>query len=124
MDQAIRNKLRDVVTQCRTLLEKDILTSLEGKFRIYEKNGEVVADPKAPMGHLEDDKEREARSELLDYLSHIKARGFNPKAALDQLVREIAFTHLNRLCAFKMMRARDVYIDGEKFRDAVNAGVN
>lgn len=124
MDQEIRNKLRNVVTQCRTLLEKDIRSSLEGKFRIYERNGEVVADPKAPMGHLEDDKERDARTELLDHLSHIKARGFKPKDALDQLVREIAFTHLNRFCAFKMMKARDVYIDGEKFRDAVNNGVN
>lgn len=124
MNQEIRNKLRNVVTQCRTLLEKDIRTSLEGKFRIYEKNGEVVADPKAPMGHLEEDKEREARAELLDHLNHIKARGFKPKEALDQLVREIAFTHLNRFCAFKMMKARDVYIDGEKFRDAVNSGVN
>lgn len=124
MDQEIRSKLRNVVTQCRTLLEKDIRSSLEGKFRIYEKNGEVVADPKAPMGHLEDDKEREARAELLDHLSHINARGFKPKEALDQLVREIAFTHLNRFCAFKMMKARDVYIGGEKFRDAVNSGVN
>ena len=127
MDQDIRNKLRNVVTQCRTLLEKDIRTSLEGKFRIYEKNGEVAtADPKAPMGHLtEDDNEQEARKDnSLTHLSHIKARGFKPKDALDQLVREIAFTHLNRFCAFKMMKARDVYIDGEKFRDAVNSGVN
>ena len=124
MNQEIRNKLRNVVTQCRTLLEKDIRSSLEGKFRIYERNGDVVADLNAPMGHLEDDREREARTELLDHLSHIKARGFKPKEALDQLVREIAFTHLNRFCAFKMMRARDVYIDGEKFRDAVNSGVN
>jgi hypothetical protein len=124
MDQEIRQKLRNVVTQCRMLLEKDIRSSLEGKFRIYEKSGEVVADPNAPMGHLEDDKEREARAELLDHLSHINARGFKPKEALDQLVREIAFTHLNRFCAFKMMKARDVYIDGEKFRDAVNSGVN
>lgn len=124
MDQEIRNKLRNVVTQCRTLLEKDIRSSLEGKFRIYEKNGEVFADPKAPMGHLEDDEEREARAELLDHLSHIKARGFKPKDALDQLIREIAFTHLNRLCAYKMMEAREVYVGGQKFREAVSRGVN
>jgi hypothetical protein len=125
MDQEIRNKLRNVVTQCRTLLVKDIRSSLEGKFRIYEKkNGEVDADPDAPVGHLEDDKEREARTELLDHLSHIKARGSTPKDALDKLVREIAFTHLNRLCAYKMMEAREVYVVGQRFREAVSRGVN
>ena len=89
------------------LLEKDIRSSLEGRIsRIYERNSEVVADPKAPMGHLEDDKEREARSRASGpFGAHINARGFKPKDALDQLVREIAFTHLNRFCAFKMMRA-------------------
>jgi hypothetical protein len=40
------------------------------------------------------------------------------------LVREIAFTHLNRLCAYKMMEAREVYIGGQRFREAVGRGVN
>lgn len=124
MDQEIRNKLRNVVTRCRTLLEKDIRSSLEGKFSIYEQNAKVVADPAAPMGHLEDNEERQARTELLDHLNHIQARGFKAKDALDQLVREIAFTHLNRLCAYKMMEARGVYIRGQKFREAVSRGLN
>ena len=37
MDQEIRNNLRNVVTQCRKLLENDTRDSLEGRFRIYEK---------------------------------------------------------------------------------------
>jgi hypothetical protein len=123
MNQEIRNKLRNVVTQCRTLLEKDTRDSLEGRFRIYENRGEVVADPYAPMTHLEDPAERQARTEILDHFGHIQARGFKPKEALDQLVREIAFTHLNRLCAYKMMEAREVYIGGQKFREAVSRGI-
>jgi hypothetical protein len=87
MDQEIRNKLRNVVTQCRTLLEKDIRSFLEGKFSIYEQNGDVIADPKAPMGHLEYDKEREDRTELLDHLHHIKARGFNSLHASEPALR-------------------------------------
>jgi hypothetical protein len=124
MDQEIRNKLRNVVTQCRKLLENDTRDSLEGRFRIYEKKGEVVADPNAPMTHLEDATEVQARAEILDHFGHVKARGFKPKEALDQLVREIAFTHLNRLCAYKMMEAREVYVGGQKFREAVSRGVN
>jgi hypothetical protein len=124
MNQEIRNRLRTVVTQCRTLLEKDIRFSLEGTFSIYEKNGAVIADPQAPMVHLVDDEERKARIELLEHFHHIKARGFKAKDALDQLVREIAFTHLNRLCAYKMMEAREVYINGQKFREAVSRGID
>lgn len=123
MEQEIRNKLRNVVTKCRTLLEKDTRVSLEGKFRIYEDDGKVVADADAPMGHLTVE-EQAARKDILDHLGHIRARGFKPKDALNQLVREIAFTHLNRFCAYKMMEAREVYVGGQKFREAVSRSFN
>ncbi len=132
MDQEIRNKLRNVVTQCRKLLagdeqnlEKDkgeIRELLEGKFGIFAKKDQVTADPDAIMTHLSEE-ERSARKDILDHFTHIKARGFKPKEALDQLVREIAFTHLNRLCAYKMMEAREVYVGGQKFREAVSRGI-
>ena len=60
-----------------------------------------------------------ARKDILDHFGHIKVRGFKPKEALDQLVREIAFTHLNRLCAYKMMEAREVYVGGRSDDEAV-----
>src|SRR5437879_4126837 len=123
MNQEIRNKLRNVVTQCRTLLEKSIAQDLEGKFAIFARNNQVTADPNAPMTHLTTDEERAARKDILDHFEHIKARGFKPKEALDQLEREIAFTHLNRLCAYKMMEAREVYVGGQKFREAVSRGI-
>ena len=123
MNQEIRNKLRNVVTQCRKLLEDSISQELEGKFGIFAKKDQVTADPNAKMNHLTDE-EKAARTDILDHLDHIKARGFKPKDALDQLVREIAFTHLNRLCAYKMMEAREVYVGGQKFREAVSRGIN
>jgi hypothetical protein len=123
MDQEIRNKLRNVVTQCRKLLEDSVSRELEGKYGIFAKKDQVTADPNATMTHLTDE-EQAARKDILDHFGHIKARGFKPKDALDQLVREIAFTHLNRLCAYKMMEARDVYICGQKFREAVSRGIN
>jgi hypothetical protein len=123
MEQELRNKLRNVVTQCRKLLEDAISQELEGKYGIFAKKDHVTADPDAPMTHLTDE-EREARKDILDHFGHIRARGFKPKEALDQLVREIAFTHLNRLCAYKMMEAREVYVGGQKFREAVSRGIN
>lgn len=123
MDQEIRNKLRNVVTQCRKLLEDSVSQELEGKYSIFAKRGQVTADPGAEMAHLTEE-EQGARKHILDHFGHIKARGFKPKDALDQLVREIAFTHLNRLCAYKMMEVRDVYVGGQKFREAVSRGIN
>lgn len=123
MDQEIRNKLRNVVTQCRKLLEDSISQELEGKYGIFAKKDQVTADPNAKMNHLSEE-EQAARKDILDHFGHINARGFKPKESLDQLVREIAFTHLNRLCAYKMMEAREVYVGGQKFREAVSRGVN
>lgn len=123
MDQEIREKLRNVVSRCRKLLEDDTRDALEGKFGIFVKKGKVTADPNAKMPHLDED-EQEARVDILDHYAHIQARGFKPKDALDQLIREVAFTHLNRLCAYKMMEAREVYVGGQKFREAVSRGVN
>jgi hypothetical protein len=123
MDQEIRNKLRNVVTQCRKLLEDSVSQELEGKYGIFAKKDQVTADPNAKVTHLTEE-ERAARRDILDHFDHIKARGFKPKEALDQLVRGIAFTHLNRLCAYKMMEAREVYVGGQKFREAVSRGIN
>ena len=122
MNQEIRNKLRNVVTQCRRLLE-DISRRARGKYVIFAKKDKVTADPNAKMAHLTEE-EQAARKDILDHFGHIQARGFKPKEALDQLVREIAFTHLNRLCAYKMMEAREVYVGDQKFREAVSRGVN
>lgn len=92
-------------------------------YGIFARKDQVTADPNARMTNLIEE-EQAARKDILDHFAHIKARGFKLKEALDQLVREIAFTHLNRLCAYKMMEAREVFIGGQKFREAVSRGVN
>ena len=124
MDQAIRNKLRSVVTQCRKLLEDSIAQQLQGRYDIYAtgKKDEVKAEEDVPLGHLTEE-ERQARQDVLAHFEHVKALGYKPRESLEQLVREIAFTHLNRLCAYKMMEVRDVYVGGQKFREAVSKGL-
>ncbi len=124
MDQAIRNKLRNVVTQCRRLLEDSVAQQLQGTYDIYAtgKKDEVRAAKDMPLEHLSDE-QKEARQDILAHFDHITALGYKPKEALDQLIREIAFTHLNRLCAYKMMEVRDVYVGGHRFREAVSKGL-
>jgi hypothetical protein len=118
MDQTIRNKLRGVVTQCRKLLEDSTAQALQGRFGIYaaRKKGEVQIEDEARMAHLTEE-DRACRQDLLDHLEHIQAIGYKPSEALEQLVREIAFTHLNRICAYKMMESRGL------IREAVSRGL-
>jgi len=118
MDQTIRNKLRGVVTQCRKLLEDSTAQALQGRFGIYaaRKKGEVQIEDEARMAHLAEE-DRACRQDLLDHLEHIQAIGYKPSEALEQLVREISFTHLNRLCAYKMMESRGL------IREAVSRGL-
>ena len=49
MNQEIRNRLRNIVTQCRKLLEDSVTQDLEGKFGIFAKKDHVTADANAPM---------------------------------------------------------------------------
>ncbi|GJD17836.1 hypothetical protein RIVM261_027920 [Rivularia sp. IAM M-261] len=102
MDKSLRNTLRNVVTQCRKLLEEAVAEVLEGQFGIYT-SGKV--EDASRMGHLSAD-DLEYREQLLIHLQHIQAAGFKVKDAVEQLVREVAFTHLNRFCAYKMMETR------------------
>src|SRR5664279_4650212 len=70
MDQETRNKLRNVVTQCRKLLEDSVSQELEGKYGIFAKKDQVTADPNAEMTHLTEE-EQAARKDILDHFGHI-----------------------------------------------------
>ncbi len=113
MDKATRNALRAVITRCRRLLETATQEQLEGSFGIYRGGRVEDADQ---MGHLSAD-DLLHRDQIVAHLHHIEAAGFKPGDAVAQLVREVAYTHLNRLCAFKMMERRKV------IKDAVSQGL-
>ena len=113
MDKDIRNILRNTVTKCRQLLEEAIGELLEGQFGIHA-SGKV--EDASGMTHLSAE-DQQYREQTLVHLEHIKASGLKPKDAVAQLTRETAFTHLNRLCAFKMMEKRDL------IREAVSRGI-
>jgi hypothetical protein len=118
MDQNTRNTLRNVVTQCRRLLEESVAQVLQGQFGIYAagKKDEVQIEPEARMSHLSEE-DRAYRQDLLDHYEHIKALGYKAKDALAQLIREVAFTHLNRFSAYRMMESRNL------IRESVSKGL-
>lgn len=107
MDKTLRNTLRNVVTQCRRLLEQAVGEMLQGQYGIHA-SGEV--EPAVRISHLSAE-ERQYRERVLVHLEHIKSSGLKPRDAVAQLVREASFTHLNRLCAYKMMSQRGLMRD-------------
>jgi hypothetical protein len=118
MDKAARNNLRNMVTQCRPLLEGAVRDLLEGHFGIHPDGR--IEDP-LRMSHLSPD-DRQLREEVVASLQHIQATmvagGAVSKDAVLQLVREVGFTHLNRLCAYKILEQRKL------MREAVGRGLN
>src|SRR4051794_22148415 len=110
MEQETRNRLRAAVTRCRTLLETATLEVLQGRFGVHATPGakdEVSVEDEARLGSLSEE-DRACRRDILAHLEHVRAAVASPKGALERLVRAVAFTHLNRLCAFKMMESRGI----------------
>ncbi len=102
MDKETRNKLRSTVVQCRKILEEDVLDQLEGAFGIHRSG---TTEPESALPHL-DAEGLDARRRAVAAIEHIQGYDVKPKDAVDQFQREVAFTHLNRLCAFKMLERR------------------
>jgi hypothetical protein len=114
MDKTTRDTLRKMVAQCRTLLEDATSDTLEGRFGIHLKTGKV--DDASQLGKL-DEHDLATRTRLLAQLEHIRAHGVSPTSSVEQLIREISFTHLNRICAYKMMEKRGL------IRETVSRGM-
>lgn len=113
MEQTMRHRLRQVVTQCRQLLEDAVREALAGQFGV-DPDGKIADD--AAMGHLAPE-DRLARRRVVQHLEHVVARGEGTTEAIARLARSIAFTHLNRLCAYKMAERRTI------IRETVSRGM-
>jgi hypothetical protein len=119
MEKELRNELRNAVTKCRKLLEGAIEQLLQGQYGIHV-SGQV--EDANSLIHLSSE-EREYREQSVIHLEHIIASEVKPKDAVQQLVREVAFTHLNRLCAFKLVEERELLEIGGRNRRAVSHGI-
>jgi hypothetical protein len=112
-DQTTRNRLSRFVTDARTLLSDEFRRQLQHEYGLDPKTGEVT--DLAKLGHLDDARRETAvllRETMEHYLAGSDATGVKArKEVLDRIVREQAFTVLNRLCALRMAEARGLLIE-------------
>jgi hypothetical protein len=111
-DQSTRGRLQKLVNSCRGLLSDEFSIQLQQTYGLDPKTGEVT--PMARLTHL-DDRQRNTAEVLRQTLAHYLGADVDDTdhriALLDRIVREQAFTVLNRLAALLMMEARGQLIE-------------
>jgi len=109
-DQGTRNRLQKFVGEARTLLSDEFSRQLQQDYGLDPNSGEV--SPLESLYHLDAARLETARL-LRDTLEHYQAGSPTGSARdiLQRIVREQAFTVLNRLCALRMAEAREILLE-------------
>ena len=113
-DQSTRNRLQKFVNNARTILIEEFTRQLQATYGLDPKAG-AVADVDL-LNHL-DNRQRQIAHILRDTLAHYlatthgKGEADRSKQALSRVVREQAFTVLNRLVALRMAEARGFLLE-------------
>ncbi|WP_213286692.1 Eco57I restriction-modification methylase domain-containing protein [Bradyrhizobium sp. sGM-13] len=108
-DQITRNRLQRFVTEARRTLEEEFTRQLQNDYGMDPVSGTVA--PFESLRHI-NDQQRESARILRDTLAHYCASSdTDAKSGLDRIVREQAFTVLNRLAALRMAEARGLLIE-------------
>jgi hypothetical protein len=112
-DQTTRNRLQRFVSDARALLTEEFSRQLQKDYGMDPTSGEVTELDR--LGHLDDarlETARLLREILTHYLASELAKGQQAqKDALQRILREQAFTVLNRLAALRMMEARGLLLE-------------
>jgi hypothetical protein len=99
-----RSIIHDFTLKARALLIGETTALLQG---IYGLNPKGEFEPVSRLPAIEAIPEAAAiRKRLERHLQDQAGAGLEGKEAVEKLVKEVAFTHLNRLVAFKMLEAR------------------
>ena len=108
-DQNTRNRLQRFVTDARCALEEEFTRQLQNDYGLDPVSG--TTSSLESLGHI-NDQQRETARILRDTLAHYCASSdTDTQAGLDRIVREQAFTVLNRLAALRMAEARGLLIE-------------
>jgi hypothetical protein len=97
LDSSSRNSLERLITKARRILEDDLAATAEGRFGIH-KNGKVEDEDSLRLSPAE----VLDRREVAAIVSHLRVEGASAASAVERLVREATFTHLNRLVAIRI----------------------
>ena len=103
MDKDTRNAIERATQKARKLLVEDFAEQLEGTFDVL-RSGEVA---KAGGSHLTPAQATQ-REKIVAAVDHKRAAGMDAKAAVEDYLRDAAFTTLNRFAALKMLEARQL----------------
>jgi len=109
-DQTTRNRLQRFVTDARTLLSKEFTRQLQNEYGLNPETGEVSDLSKLTFL---DDARRETARVLRETMEHYMATtpGADNVEILSRIVREQAFTILNRMAALRMAEARGILME-------------
>lgn len=113
-DQTTRNRLQSFVSSARNILSQEFTRQLQADYGMDPKQG-TVADL-STLTHL-DNSQRQTAQLLRDTLEHYlattpgKSDKERTKQVLERIIREQAFTVLNRLAALRMAEAREFLIE-------------
>ncbi|OBH94308.1 BREX-1 system adenine-specific DNA-methyltransferase PglX [Mycobacterium sp. E2733] len=98
LDHQARAALDQFVQRARRLLEDDLAREAEGSFGIHFRDGQVEEEEGL---HLDPTK-LAARRDLVDVLTFLRREESSVVEAAARLIREAAFTHLNRMIAIRV----------------------
>lgn len=113
-DQTTRNRLQKFVSNARAILGEEFTRQLQATYGLDPKQGTVAAIDS--LTHL-DNRQRQTAHLLRETLAHYlattpgKGEKDRTKQVLDRIVREQAFTVLNRLAALRMAEARGFLLE-------------
>ncbi len=108
-DQTTRNRLQRFVNDARSVLEGEFTRQLQNDYGMDPTAGAIT--DLTSLRHI-NDAQRETARIMRDTLAHYTASGdMNPTQGLDRIVREQAFTVLNRLAALRMAEARGLLVE-------------
>jgi len=95
-----RTLLEKLVQNGRAWLEDDLASTLAGRYGI-DPDGRIEAETQLTLTNAE----ATVRADLVEIVDHLRSDGENQAGSVDRLVREAAFTHLNRLVAVRVAEA-------------------
>lgn len=118
-DQSTRNRLQKFVSNARAILGEEFTRQLQATYGLDPKQGTVATIDS--LTHL-DNRQRQTAYLLRETLAHYlattpgssattKGEKDRTKQVLDRIVREQAFTVLNRLAALRMAEARGFLLE-------------
>lgn len=108
-DQTTRNRLQRFVNDARRVQEEEFTRQLQNDYGLDPTSGTIT--PLGSLRHL-NDAQRETARILRDTLAHYCAsQEADAQTGLERIVREQAFTVLNRLAALRMAEARGLLIE-------------